>query len=71
MLSRWEVRLWNFALKMSLDPEMAVLLKAAGLDFFFIDTEHSPANYPKFGAMPGRPRRIDHSLVRVTQNEPA
>ena len=37
--------LYGTSLEDSLDPEMAVLLSAAGLNFFFIDTEHSPANY--------------------------
>ncbi len=27
-------------------PEMALLLKTAGFDFFFVDTEHSAADYP-------------------------
>ncbi len=51
------------------DPEVVVLLARAGFDFFFIDTEHSPAGYKdiqnlcrvarSFGLVP---------LVRVTEN---
>jgi 4-hydroxy-2-oxoheptanedioate aldolase len=54
-----------------LDPEMAVLLSAAGLDFFFVDTEHCTASPAQIQALcrAGRSAGII-PLVRVTQNEP-
>ncbi len=36
---------YGTSLEDCLHPEMAVLLKVVGLDFFFVDTEHSPADY--------------------------
>ena len=39
---------YGTSLEDSLDPEMAVLLSAAGLDFFFIDTETVRLTTPKF-----------------------
>jgi 2-keto-3-deoxy-L-rhamnonate aldolase RhmA len=55
----------------NLDPEIAVLLAAAGLDFFFIDTEHCTASP---GQIQGLCRVARGAgiipLVRVTQNEP-
>lgn len=61
---------YGTSLEMALDPEMAILLCAAGLDFFFIDTEHSPADYHQIRALcrTGRYAKIP-ALVRVTQNE--
>jgi 4-hydroxy-2-oxoheptanedioate aldolase len=63
---------YGTSLEDSLDPEMAVLLSAAGLDFFFIDTEHSPANYAQIqGLCRAAAAASITPLVRVTQNEPA
>jgi 4-hydroxy-2-oxoheptanedioate aldolase len=63
---------YGTSLEDSLDPEMAVLLRAAGLDFFFIDTEHSPANYSQIQGLCRAARDSSITpLVRVTQNEPA
>lgn len=55
-----------------LDPEISLLLAKAGLDLFFIDTEHQTANYAQIRAICRTAR--DHGItpmVRVTQNEPA
>lgn len=53
-----------------LDPEVAIVLAAAGLDFFFIDTEHSTTTYAQIQGLcrSGRGAGII-PLVRVTQNE--
>ncbi|MBI3665005.1 MAG: hypothetical protein HY236_02075 [Acidobacteria bacterium] len=54
-----------------LDPEFASLLRAAGLDFFFVDTEHSPANYHQIQALCRAARGAGIvPLVRVTENVP-
>jgi 2-keto-3-deoxy-L-rhamnonate aldolase RhmA len=54
-----------------LDPEIPVVLAAAGLDFFFIDTEHSPATYPQIQALCRSARSAGIiPLVRVTENVP-
>src|SRR5437868_5036002 len=60
---------YGTSLEDCLDPEIAVLLAAAGIDFFFIDTEHSPANYSQIQALcrSGRSAGI-MPLVRVTEN---
>jgi 4-hydroxy-2-oxoheptanedioate aldolase len=34
-----------------LEPEIPVMLGATGLDFFFIDTEHSPTSYAQIQAL--------------------
>jgi 2-dehydro-3-deoxyglucarate aldolase/4-hydroxy-2-oxoheptanedioate aldolase len=62
---------YGTSLEDCLDPEMAVMLAAAGLDFFFIDTEHSTASYAQIQALcrAGRAASII-ALVRVTENEP-
>jgi len=54
-----------------LEPETPVILAKAGVDFFFIDTEHSPATYPQIQALcrTGRTSGII-PLVRVTENHP-
>jgi 2-keto-3-deoxy-L-rhamnonate aldolase RhmA len=53
-----------------LDPEFAVLLEAAGLEFFFIDTEHSPATYSQIQALCRAARGVGIiPMVRVPQNE--
>ncbi len=52
-----------------LDPEIAVLLQAAGLDFFFVDTEHSPASYGQIQALCRSARAAGIvPLVRVSEN---
>jgi 4-hydroxy-2-oxoheptanedioate aldolase len=62
---------YGTSLEDCLDPEMAVLLEAAGLDFFFVDTEHCTASPAQIQALcrSGRGAGIT-PLVRVTQNEP-
>ncbi len=60
---------YGTSLEDCLSPEMPVVLAAAGLDFFFIDTEHSPASYGEIQAL----CRTAHDrgivpLVRVTEN---
>jgi 2-dehydro-3-deoxyglucarate aldolase/4-hydroxy-2-oxoheptanedioate aldolase len=69
-LARGEA-IYGTSLEIALDPEMPLLLSAAGLDFFFIDTEHSPADYHQIRAL-CRSAKYCHitALVRVTQNEP-
>ncbi|MFN0172965.1 MAG: HpcH/HpaI aldolase family protein [Bryobacteraceae bacterium] len=55
-----------------LDPEISVVLAKAGLDLFFIDTEHQAANYHDIRAICRTARDFGiPALVRVTQNEPA
>jgi 4-hydroxy-2-oxoheptanedioate aldolase len=63
---------YGTSLEDCLDPEVAVLLAATGLDFFFVDTEHSPASLAQVQALcrSGRGAGIT-PLVRVTENEPA
>lgn len=63
--------IFGAGLELSLNPETAVLLHAAGLDFFYIDTEHCPADYHEIEALcrAGRTAGIV-PLVRVTQSEP-
>lgn len=53
-----------------LSPELPPLLAAAGLDFFIIDTEHSPAGYLEIEALARVGRDVGIApLVRVTDNE--
>jgi 2-keto-3-deoxy-L-rhamnonate aldolase RhmA len=55
-----------------LDPEISLLLKKAGFDMFFVDTEHQAATYKDIRAICRTARDFDiPALVRVTQNEPA
>src|SRR5258705_13341878 len=55
-----------------LDPEISLLLKKAGLDLFFIDTEHQAASYADIRAICRTARDFEIApLVRVTQGEPA
>jgi 2-keto-3-deoxy-L-rhamnonate aldolase RhmA len=62
---------YGTSLEIALDPEMALLLAAAGLDFFFIDTEHCPADYHEIQALCRTARGAGLvPMVRVTQNEP-
>jgi 2-keto-3-deoxy-L-rhamnonate aldolase RhmA len=61
---------YGTSLEDCLDPEMAVVLAAAGIDFFFIDTEHSPANYSQIQALCRSARAAGIvALVRVTENQ--
>lgn len=55
-----------------LEAELPVVLAAAGLDFFFIDTEHSITTYSQIQGLcrTGRGAGLV-PLVRVTQNEPS
>lgn len=54
-----------------LDPEVAVTLGSAGLDFFFIDTEHGPASYAAIGGLCRSARATGIvPLVRVPDNQP-
>ncbi len=53
-----------------LSPEVAPLLAAAGLDFFIIDTEHSPADLAQIEALARVARAAGIApLVRITENE--
>jgi len=62
---------YGTSLEECLDAEMAVLLAAAGLDFFFIDTEHCTASYSQIQMLCRAAAGVGiASLVRVTQNEP-
>jgi 2-keto-3-deoxy-L-rhamnonate aldolase RhmA len=64
-------RTWGTSLVECLDPEMTSLLKAAGLDFFFVDTEHSPADYAQIQALCRTARSAGViPMVRVTDNQP-
>jgi 4-hydroxy-2-oxoheptanedioate aldolase len=52
-----------------LDPEVPVFLAAAGLDFFFIDTEHSATGYDQIKGLCRTARSSGVvPLVRVTRN---
>jgi 2-keto-3-deoxy-L-rhamnonate aldolase RhmA len=63
---------YGTSLEDCLDPEMAVLLGAAGLDFFFIDTEHCTATYSQIQMLSRAAAAANITpLVRVTQNDPA
>jgi 2-keto-3-deoxy-L-rhamnonate aldolase RhmA len=53
-----------------LEPEISIVLAAAGLDFFFIDTEHSTTTYAQIQGLCRTARGAGViPLVRVTQNE--
>ena len=53
-------------------PEVSIVLGAAGLDFFFIDTEHSATAYADIQALCRTARAANIvPLVRLTQNDPA
>ena len=52
------------------DPEFATLLHAAGLDFFFVDMEHSPTTYSEIQGLCRAARAAGIlPMVRVPQNE--
>ncbi len=60
---------YGTSLEDCLGSEMPLILAKAGLDFFFVDTEHSPANYSDLQALV----RTAHyagiiPLLRVAQN---
>ena len=62
---------YGTSLRACFDPEIAPVLGAAGLDFFFVDTEHSPATYPEIQALCRSARAVGVvPLVRVTDNQP-
>jgi 2-keto-3-deoxy-L-rhamnonate aldolase RhmA len=55
-----------------LNPEVSVLLAAAGLDFFFIDTEHSATSYSQVKGLCRAARGAGIvPIVRVTENATA
>ena len=54
------------------DAETAILLKAAGLEFFFTDTEHSTADYHEIQGLCRAARGAGIiPMVRVTDSSPA
>ncbi len=61
---------YGTSLEDCLDPEMAVVLAAAGLDFFFVDTEHCTASFAQIQQLCRAGRSAGLApLVRVPQNE--
>jgi 2-keto-3-deoxy-L-rhamnonate aldolase RhmA len=63
---------YGTSLEECLNPEMAVLLRVAGMDCFFVDTEHSPADYLHIQALCRAAFSAGITpMVRVTQDEPA
>ena len=53
-----------------LEPEISIVLAAAGVDFFFVDTEHSTTTYAQVQGLCRTARGAGViPLVRVTQNE--
>lgn len=63
---------WGTSVEYCLDPEISVLLAKAGLDLFFVDTEHQTADYGQIRAICRTARDFEiTAMVRVTQNEPA
>lgn len=62
---------WGTSLAECLDPEIPVLLRAAGLDFFFADTEHATTSYAQIQMLCRTARAVGIvPMVRVTQSEP-
>ena len=61
---------YGTSLEDCLDPEMAVVLAAAGLDFFFTDTEHCPATFAEIQRLcrAGLQRRLGR-LCRLPQGQ--
>ena len=62
---------YGTSLEDCLGSEIPMFLAKAGLDFFFVDTEHATASYAEFQAL----CRTAHGagiipLLRVTQNRP-
>jgi 2-keto-3-deoxy-L-rhamnonate aldolase RhmA len=63
---------YGTSIEYCLDPEISILLAKAGLDLFFIDTEHQAASYADMRAICRTARDFGiPPLVRVTQGEPA
>lgn len=63
---------YGTSIEYCLDPEIPILLHKAGLDLFFIDTEHTTADYGQIRSLCRTARDFGiPPLVRVTQNEPA
>ena len=63
--------IYGTSLEDCLEPEMPVILARAGLDFFFVDTEHCTADYAQIQML----CRAAHAvgivpLVRVAENRP-
>ena len=53
-----------------LRPEMAPALAVSGVDFFIVDTEHSPGDLHEVEALARASRQFDIApLVRITDNE--
>lgn len=62
---------YGTALSGSFDAELPFMLKAAGLDMFFVDTEHSTADYHQIQTLCRVARGAGIvPLVRVTENVP-
>jgi 2-keto-3-deoxy-L-rhamnonate aldolase RhmA len=62
---------YGTSLEDCLNSEMPVILAAAGLDFFFVDTEHSPASYSDIQMLCRVARGVGiMPLARVTENQP-
>lgn len=65
-------RIYGTSVEYCLDPEISLLMAKAGLDMFFIDTEHQAASYAQIRAICRTARDFNiPALVRVTQNDPA
>ncbi len=63
---------YGTSIEYCLDPEISLLLKKAGFDLFFVDTEHQAASYRDIRAVCRTARDHDITpMVRVTQNESA
>ena len=63
---------YGASVEFCLDPEISLLLRKAGFDLFFVDTEHQAADYRDIRAICRTAREAGiTALVRVTQNEPA
>jgi 4-hydroxy-2-oxoheptanedioate aldolase len=62
---------YGTSLEDCLHSEMPVILAAAGLDFFFVDTEHSPASYSQIQMLCRVARGVGIApLARVSENQP-
>jgi 2-keto-3-deoxy-L-rhamnonate aldolase RhmA len=61
---------YGTSLEYCLDPEIPLLLHKAGLDLFFVDTEHTTPDYRDIRALCRTARDFGITpMVRVTQNE--
>ena len=64
--------IYGTSVEYCLDPEISLLLAKAGLDLFFIDTEHQTASYAQIRGICRTARDFEiTAMVRVTQNDPA